>query len=342
MNSQVVSSICKEFGYQTARLTSSSLMNDTYCLDGKSYLHISSQPHLHSPEETLVLDRYIYAQKGRKIYEQSMKAASIRDSSNNNQVEVPSVLGYGALSDLNDGVERAYWIDSSIKGVNAKEDSKSMELGKYGNVIDWINNAQDQVIEGGLFVGEAYANYIEAARVLYESGYFDTALSGVDFAHTQTMYDVMLRLKDKVVLDNMPVFKHGDLHIANIINTCNGGIGIVDFEASVSGPGDNLKDIMKLLHLDYIFFGVAQTKESSFLSNSNRMSLLDYYIKNSSLRHTEKLRDTEYLEARVALDSLYRNITRLALVVKLGRQFDRVRVQKIVNDIGAVMRAMGE
>jgi hypothetical protein len=340
MNSQVFEQIRGKKNLPKIELVSSSALNETFHVSGEGYFHFSAQPHLATEEEALLLDRYIYKNKGEKIAQRAISAATVARAMTSARVVVPSVLQYGLMTNPKSGESLSYWVDSEAVGVNAKVGKGILNLEEYKVIIDWIMTAQVEIKEEGHPLNEDYVERNNAFRSLVDSGYYESSVSGNNLAVLDQAADTMMQLNEEVYLDQPPVFKHGDLHIANILRKEGDALAIVDFEASAGGPGDNLKDIMKLLHIDYLFFDVKKSREGAFLTDNERILLLDYYISKSKLDGATKLRESSYLMKRTALDSLTRYAARLTLATLQGDAPVGARTQRLVRDMASVVNEM--
>lgn len=316
---------------------SASALNETFRATGEGYLHVSEQPKLTSSEEALLLDRYIYESKGERIARQVSAASLMTRATMRGRVVVPEILQYGTAEGVGAGNDLSYWVDSEIAGVNAKIHPGVLQARDYMTVINWIIALQDGIREEGDDVRQDYRTRIKAFRCLIDDGYYERSTNQGESSVLYAAADCMMKWAEDSNLGRNPVFKHGDLHIANILKTEGNTLAIIDFEASIGGVGDNLKDLMKLLHLDYIFFNVHKSKEGSFLTNDERMALLDHYISNSGQDDVERLREPSYLLERVALDSLSRYTTRLTLAARQGGEPSSFRIQQTLRDMNAVM-----
>jgi len=340
MNSQVMDLVDGPNDVSRLRHVSSSALNNTFHISGEGYFHFSTQPPLGTAEESLLLDRYIYENKGEKIARRALNAASVAQNMTSDRIVIPQVIQYGSLNSPENGELLAYWVDNEVEGVNAKLEKDVLSSKEYMALIDWIIAVQTELVEAAPSVAQDYLARSNAFRSLIDAGYYGNVVPHGDFSALHRIADSMAQWSETSLLNQQPVFKHGDLHIANILKMKNDAVAIVDFEASMGGPGDNLKDIMKLLHLDYAFFDIQQSKEGAFLTDTERLQLLDYYVSNSKIDEVGKLRESAYLLKRIALDSLNRYTTRLTLASRQGSSVTDMRIQKIMHDIAAIMARM--
>lgn len=340
MNSQVFESKYENMDMSNFEKVSSSALNETFHVVGEGYFHFSSQPHIATSQEALLLDRYIYDSKGEKIAQRVKSASLLTHELMPDKIVIPEVVRYGSTNSLNSNNTLAYWVDNEVHGVNAKLNSGILTTEDYKTIIDWIIAIQSGIKADGISVGEDYDARIKAFNSLIEKGYYENSISRPDTPVLNRIADSMAKWNDDSFLNQEPVFKHGDLHIANILKMDNKSLAIIDFEASAGGPGDNLKDIMKLLHMDYVFFDVQKSREGAFLSDAERMLLLDYYILNSKSGEDYKLREPAHLLKRIALDSLTRYVARLTLASLQGDMPTNVRIQRLMRDMTSVTAEM--
>lgn len=336
MNSQESKNEVSVIDVSRGELVASTVLNNTYRLENKSYLHTSLQPELSTKEEALLLDRYIYEDKGSEIARRVESASFMTRSTIPGKIMLPRVLEYGLMTDSDNGVRLAYWIDEEVEGLNAKLDRSILSMDDYRTLIDWVIMMQNETEECGTPIHMDFAARIEAFRTLLSNGYFEHILTSYDSEALKRVVDLMSQCNEEGMNPQSPVFLHGDLHVANVLKTRNDSLAIIDFEASVGGPSDNLKDIVKLLHIDYVFFDVIKSKEGGFLTNNERMMLLDYYITNSKIDQIAKLREATYLTGRVALNSFNQYVSRLTLAALQENKSDEARIRNLMRNLASV------
>lgn len=316
--------------------------NETYLLFDGSYLHLREQLQPSTPEEAIMLKRYagfdtpkVFA---RQVFRMLDEPSLVQSS-----IEIPRVMITGTIPEAGDkGIH--FWVDSPVPGVNLKDEPSLLGVAEYHSLISWVTNMQAMALEGGRVVtlDQQYQQKAQSALELLRRGYLDEVMSvgGKDLIQRAAR---LLEVLSREVLEGVePVLMHGDLHVANILKVPNSPVmSVVDFEASIEGPGDTLKDVQKLLHLDYEFLDVSRVAESATLDGNQKSDLLQYFIDQSSRPDVKLLKDEETLLKRLLIIDLstYMGRAFLAATPSLKGKEAHEKLLGTLSDLSLVVHA---